>query len=228
MEQSVFTRLTAVRHGETAWNVDTRLQGQLDVPLNSRGREQARLLAQALKDEPPQAIYSSDLQRARDTAQAVGAVVGLAVQEDAGLRERHFGIWQGQTYAEVEAGWPELAERWRRREPAFGPEGGETLQGFFERSVAAVSAIVQRHAGESVLIVSHGGVLDCLYRAATHLALDAPRTWQLPNTGINRLLCTAKGYSLVGWGDVHHLDGTASLDTGHVLDESADRVGPAA
>jgi probable phosphoglycerate mutase len=228
MEQNPFARLIAVRHGETAWNVDTRLQGQLDVPLNARGCEQARLLARALSEEPPQAIYSSDLQRARVTAEAVGAAVGLPVQEDAGLRERHFGIWQGHTYAEVEVGWPEWADRWRRREPAFGPEGGETLQGFFDRSVAAVAAIVSRHAGQSVLIVSHGGVLDCLYRAATHLALDAPRTWQLPNTGINRLLCTAQGFSLVGWGDVHHLDGGVGLDTGHVLDESVDRVGPAA
>ena len=215
------TRIIAVRHGETAWNVDTRLQGQLDVPLNDRGREQARRAAQALLDEAPDVVYSSDLSRALETAQAAAAPLGRLVLTDTGLRERHFGVWQGHTYAEVEQRWPELSERWRRREAGFGPEQGETLQGFFDRVVACVTRLAAAHPGQTVLMVAHGGVLDCLYRAASRIALDAPRTWELPNTGINRLLFTGEGFTLVGWADVHHLDEAAR-------DESADRVGHAA
>lgn len=215
------TRVIAVRHGETAWNVDTRLQGQLDVPLNERGREQARRAARALRHDPPDVIYASDLSRALATAQATGELLGRAVRTDSGLRERHFGIWQGHTYAEVAEHWPEQSERWRRREAGFGPEQGETLQGFFDRVVACATRLASAHPGQTVLMVAHGGVLDCLYRAASRIALDAPRTWELPNTGINRLLYTGDGFTLVGWADVHHLDDDA-------LDESNDPVGHAA
>jgi probable phosphoglycerate mutase len=215
------TRIIAIRHGETAWNVDTRLQGQLDVPLNQRGQAQAQRAALAVAQEAPQRIYSSDLQRARDTAAALAQATGLPLLLDAGLRERHFGLWQGHTYAEVEQGWPTQSERWRRREPAFGPEGGETLQAFFDRVVATASRLAAQHPGQTVVMVAHGGVLDCLYRAATHIALDAPRTWELPNTGVNRLLWTGESFTLIGWADVSHLDDAAR-------DESADRVGSAA
>ena len=215
------TRIIALRHGETAWNVDTRLQGQLDIPLNERGQRQARLAAQALSHEEPQGLWSSDLRRARDTAAAVAASTGLALHTDSGLRERNFGIWQGHTYAEVEQRWPEASARWRRREPEFGPPGGETLQQFYDRCLDSVTGLARRHAGQTLVIVAHGGVLDCLHRAAMRIALDAPRTWELPNTGINRLLYTDQGYTLIGWGDVHHLDQQAR-------DESADRVGSAA
>jgi len=218
------TRIIAVRHGETAWNVDTRLQGQLDIPLNDRGREQARRMARSLQDDAPDVIYSSDLSRARETADAVALALGrplAAVTTDTGLRERCFGIWQGHTYAEVEQGWPAEAERWRKREPGFGPVDGETLQGFFDRSVATATRLAAAHPGQTVLLVAHGGVLDCLYRAASRMALDGPRTWELPNTGVNRLLYTGSGFTLVGWADVSHLDDDAR-------DESADRVGHAA
>ncbi|WP_374674386.1 histidine phosphatase family protein [Ideonella sp.] len=203
------TRLLAVRHGETAWNVDARLQGQLDVGLNDQGRAQAQRLAEALADEGLEAIVSSDLSRAHDTAQAVARRLGLPLVTDPGLRERHFGTFQGHTYAEVEQRWPEASARWKRREADFGAPGGETLQGFYDRVVEAVTRIASAHAGRHLLIVTHGGVLDCLYRAASRIALDAPRTWELPNTGVNRLLHTPQGLSLVGWGCVQHLQDTA-------------------
>jgi probable phosphoglycerate mutase len=209
------TRIIAMRHGETAWNVDTRLQGQLDVPLNDIGREQARRAARALAHDVPDVIYSSDLSRALETAQAAAAVLGRAITTDTGLRERCFGIWEGHTYAEVEQQWPVESEQWRLRNPAFGPAQGETLQGFFDRVVATTTRLAAAHPGQTVLLVAHGGVLDCLYRAASRMALNAPRTWELPNTGINRLLYTGHGFTLIGWGDVHHLDDSA-------LDESND------
>jgi probable phosphoglycerate mutase len=156
-------------------------------------------------------IYSSDLSRAHATAEAAAQVLGLAITSDTGLRERYFGIWQGHTYAEVEQGWPTESAQWRVRNPAFGPEQGETLQGFFDRVVTTATRLAAAHAGQTVLLVTHGGVLDCLYRAASRMALNAPRTWELPNTGINRLLYTGSGFTLIGWGDVHHLD-DAALD----------------
>lgn len=206
------TRILAVRHGETAWNVDTRLQGQIDISLNATGQEQARRLAESLADEGLDAIVCSDLVRARDTAQAVADRTGLPLATDAGLRERHFGIFQGHTYAEVERLWPEESARWRRREPGFGAEGGETLQGFYDRCVATAGRLAAAHPGRTLLLVTHGGVLDCLYRAASRVALDAPRTWELANTGVNRLLHTSEGFTLVGWGDTQHLNDDATLD----------------
>ena len=121
------TRITAVRHGETAWNRDTRIQGSLDIALNATGQWQARQLAHALADEPPCAIYSSDLQRALATAQAVAERTAAPLHLAPGLRERRFGIFEGRTFADIEAELPEHARRWRQREPDYAPEGGETL-----------------------------------------------------------------------------------------------------
>ena len=210
------TRLFALRHGQTEWNAGQRIQGQLDVPLNAAGRWQAERLAQALADEPLHALYSSDLQRALQTAQALTAAAGHRVQTDAGLRERGFGRFEGHTWAEIEQRWPEEALRWRRREPDFEPGGGESLAGFYERSVAAVQRLLARHPGQTIAIVAHGGVLDCLYRAAFGLSLQAPRTWQLGNAAINRLLWTPERLTVVGWNDTGHLeDGPAdAIDAG--------------
>ena len=200
------TRIVAVRHGETVWNAEMRMQGQLDTALSERGRRQAARAAAALADEGIEAIVSSDLARAYDTAAAIAAVVGLPVAIDPGLRERSFGIFQGYTYAEIDARWPADALRWRRHDPSFAPEGGESLIEFDARAVAAMTRIAEQARGRSILVVTHGGVLDCLYRAASGLDLDAPRTWELGNASINRLLFTGERFTLVGWSDTSHLD----------------------
>lgn len=201
------TRIVAVRHGRTAWNAEQRLQGHLDVPLDALGRAQAVRLAAALAEEGLAAIYSSDLRRAHDTAAPLAAATGLPVGTDPALRERSFGRLEGATYAEIERDWPEDALRWRRRDPDFGPGGGESLNAFYARTVAAVGAIAARHAGEAIAVFAHGGVLDCLYRAATRMDLRAPRSWQLGNAAINRLLHHGEGFVVVGWNDDAHLAG---------------------
>ncbi len=203
------TRIFALRHGETAWNVDQRIQGQLDVPLNDRGREQAARLGQALQGEGLSAVHSSDLLRAAATAQAVADICGLAVAHDAALRERAFGRFEGRTYREIEAQWPEDALRWRKREVDFAPGGGETLLDFSARCVAVFTRLAQAHRGEAIAVVAHGGVLDCLYRASARLGLDAPRTWQLGNAAINRVLFNGEGFVVIGWNDHGHLEGLA-------------------
>ena len=208
------TRIIAIRHGETAWNVDTRIQGQLDIGLNDTGHWQARRVARALAlaGETVHAIYASDLQRAWETASAIAHAVGPAPQAVQGLRERGFGIFQGHTFAEIEATWPEEARRWRQREPHWAPEGGESLTALAQRITDTTTELAQRHAGEQIVLVAHGGVMDALYRAATRQDVQAPRTWNLGNAAINRLLWTPEGLSLVGWSDTRHLDGDASLD----------------
>jgi probable phosphoglycerate mutase len=201
------TRLIVVRHGETAWNVDTRIQGHLDIPLNATGLWQARQLGDALAGEAISAIYTSDLLRARRTAQAVADATGAALVDEPGLRERAFGSFQGRTFAEVEAEQPEQARRWRQRDPDYAPDGGESLRVLRERVVDTTHRLAARHPGELVLLVTHGGVLDVLYRAATRQDIQAPRTWQLGNAAINRLLWThGHGLSLVGWADTQHLE----------------------
>jgi 2,3-bisphosphoglycerate-dependent phosphoglycerate mutase len=206
------TRIIAVRHGETAWNVDTRIQGQLDIGLNDTGRWQAHRLALALAGEPVAAIYSSDLFRAWDTALSISNAVGQSVQSVEGLRERGFGVFEGKTFKDIEALWPEQSVLWRKRVPDFAPEGGESLLLFRERITSVVSQLAARHPGEQIVLVAHGGVMDVLYRAATRQEIQAPRTWDLGNAAINRLLWTPDGLSIVGWADSHHLDETDALD----------------
>jgi probable phosphoglycerate mutase len=205
------TRLIAVRHGETAWNVDTRIQGQLDIALNDTGLWQARRVGEALADEPIAAIYASDLARAWQTALEIARPFGIEVQAEPKLRERAFGHFEGRTFADIDASLPEQARLWRTRDPAFAPEGGESLLDFRERVTSIAAQLAARHPGELVALVAHGGVMDVLYRAATGQELQAPRTWHLGNAAINRLLWTPQGFTLVGWGDTGHLD-QASLD----------------
>lgn len=205
------TRIVAIRHGETAWNVDTRIQGHLDIALNDTGQWQARQVAKALAAEPLTAIYSSDLQRAHATAHAIAQASGAPLVPEPGLRERSFGTLEGRTFAEIETELPEQARRWRQRDPHFAPEGGETLVQLRERIAATTHRLAAQHSGGLIVLVAHGGVLDVLYRLATGQELQAPRTWQLANASINRLLWTPQGLTLVGWADTQHLD-TGSRD----------------
>jgi len=207
------TRIIAIRHGETAWNVGTRIQGHLDIALNERGHWQAQRLAQALASEGLAAVYASDLSRAFETGRYVAQAAGVPIAPETGLRERGFGLFEGRTFHEIEAELPEQAQRWRKRDPHFAPEGGESLVQLQERVVSTCSRLAAQHPGELIAVVAHGGVLDVLYRAATRLDLQAARSWELGNAAINRLLWSPQGFALVGWGDVAHLSNEA-LDEG--------------
>lgn len=207
------TQIVAVRHGETAWNVDARIQGWLDIPLNTKGLWQATRAAQALSSLSVTAVYASDLWRAYATALEIGRPHQLDPITHQGLRERAFGLFQGRTFEEVQGTWPEQAERWRKRDPDFAPpQGGESLQQFKARVVASVLDIAQEHLGETIVLVAHGGVMDVLYREATRQELNATRTWELGNAAINRLLWNSEGLSLVGWNDTQHLENESLSD----------------
>jgi len=206
---SAATRIIAVRHGETDWNVDARIQGQLDIGLNDKGIWQAQCAGRALAEESFDAVYSSDLTRANATAQAIAdlAPQPLKVQRHIGLRERAFGKFEGQTYTAISEQWPEEARLWRTRDPDFAPAGGENPVQVLARVAQTVNEIAARHLGEQIVLVSHGGVMDMLYRLATQQSVSAPRTWALGNAAINRLLWTPDGMTLIGWSDTRHLDG---------------------
>lgn len=201
------TILVFIRHGTTEWNRERRIQGHIDSPLSELGRRQADQLAQALARAPLAAVYTSDLIRAVDTARPLAAALGRELQVDVRLRERHFGLFQGHTYDEAEAKWPQEFARFTRREPSYTVPGGESTIDQRARLVAGLADIVARHPGESVAVVTHGGVLDLVYRMATGLAAEAPRAQPIPNAGINRIAATLPGprLRLIDWGVSDHL-----------------------
>jgi broad specificity phosphatase PhoE len=181
-----------VRHGETDWNLERRWQGHADRPLNDTGRAQARELAERLAEEPPVAIYSSDLARARATAEIVGARLGLAVVVDARLREVDVGEWSGLTMAEVEIAYPDGIRR--RLDGGTGWEQGETYEAMGERVVTALQEIAAAHDGR-VLVVTHGGSVRAVLHAAGVPAAERPH---VHNCAVHEVVLERGGLPRVG------------------------------
>ena len=203
------TELVLVRHGVTAWNRALRFQGHIDIPLDDEGHRQAERAARRLAQEPFSAVYASTLGRARQTAEPIAQALRLPLRTDAGLRERHYGAFEGLDHDALQRDHPEAYARWRAREPDFAlPGGGEALRDFHARIEAALLRLAQAHPGERVVAVTHGGVLDCVYRIATGLALSAPRTHALPNASLNRIAWDGQRFRLLAWAEVDHLDDT--------------------
>jgi broad specificity phosphatase PhoE len=169
------TTFILVRHGETDWNRSGRWQGQADAPLNERGRDQARALADELAGEQVVAIYTSDLSRARETAEIIAARLGRRVDLDRRLREVHVGGWSGLTTEEIEARFPDEILRWHKGDPSHAFDGGETYAAMGERVVAAVNEIAARHPGEQVLVVLHGGPIRALLAHAAGITYEEQR-----------------------------------------------------
>jgi broad specificity phosphatase PhoE len=167
------TTILIARHGESDWNRERRWQGHADRPLNERGREQARALAERLAHVELDAVYSSDLRRARDTAAVVADRQGLEVQVMPELREVDVGSWSGLTRAEAEERFPDGFRRWRSGFPGW--EDGETYDAMTDRVVAAVERIGHENEGGRVLVVSHGGPIRAFHAAALGLDVHAYR-----------------------------------------------------
>jgi broad specificity phosphatase PhoE len=162
------TIILLARHGQSDWNAARRWQGHADRPLTEKGHEQARTLAARLAHIELDAVYSSDLQRAADTAAEVAREQGLEVIQLLELREVDVGSWSGLTRSEAESRFPEGFLRWREGYPGW--DDGETYEEMTERVLGAVLAIARRHEGGRVLVVSHGGPIRAIHAAA--LALD--------------------------------------------------------
>lgn len=210
MSAKGITRFCLVRHGETDWNGEKRIQGQIDIDLNAAGRVQARAVAAGLAGQGFAAAYSSDLRRAWHTAQIATTDLGLAVSPAPTLRERHFGLLQGVTSFEASVQHPELHRHHQARTPDYDYETGESLIAFAERVMVGLDDLAARHVGQSVLAFTHGGVLDIVYRAAQGKTLDAPRDFTLPNAAFNWIERDLRGWKIVCWADCRHLQ--AALD----------------
>jgi probable phosphoglycerate mutase len=200
------TRLCIVRHGETAWNAEHRVQGQLDIPLNETGLRQAQAVGKVLGAERFDVIYSSDLSRAMQTAQPTASALGMKVLQDRDLRERHYGMFERQTYAEVKGRHSAEYARFAARDPDFDFGGGESLKDFSARSIAAVSKLAKLHEGQHVLVFTHGGVLDELYRHVNGLPVSSARNFGIPNCGLNRVEFALSRWQIQAWADVAHLE----------------------
>ena len=204
------TRLCIVRHGETAWNAEGRVQGQLDIPLSEVGQAQALALAAALAGERFEAIYSSDLARVRQTAQPLATRLNLAVVADPRLRERHYGVFQNMTYAECKNRLPADYARFKAKDLDYDFGTGESLRAFNERSIACIAQLASRHPGGQILVFTHGGVLEMVHRHASQYGLSSPRGFEIPNAAVNRVEVSSTAWKITAWADVAHL--SAALD----------------
>ena len=210
------TTILLIRHGETAWNAERRLQGHLDIALNAEGERQATALGAALANEPIDRVISSDLARARQTAEAIvrarSSQAGGGIEHvdtDHQLRERCYGGFEGLLYSEIAARFPLEFAAWQARNVDGvlppGKNQGETFRGFFDRATAAILGHAARHPGQTLALVAHGGVLECAYRAALGLSLETPRDFKVHNASINRFVVEQGTLKLMSWGEIAHL-----------------------
>ena len=203
------TEIILIRHGETDWNRELRFQGHIDVPLNDIGHEQARRLGLRLAGEPVQHLISSDLMRAQQTAAPAARQLDLEVITSAALREQHFGVVEGMRADEIQTLHPRAWEDWLQfREDHAMPEG-ESARQFHARIIEALGRIAGAHAGQKLLVVTHGGVLDMVWRTARGLGLNGPRQSEIPNAGFNRIRLADAALpdqiEIVDWADTRHL-----------------------
>jgi len=205
-------RFLLVRHGETTWNQESRWQGQADVPLSDAGRVQARLLAQRLLTEGRQfhAMYASDLSRAFETAEILGQTLGVPLSPDSGWREMNIGVWSGLTTAEVMARHAVEWERLRAGED-LPRGGGETFAQFQGRLIQSAQLLAQRHNGEQIVIVTHGGAVRAFLLHCRNLPTTKFREIdKIGNTGVSEVTFALEGETIIhSVNDVSHLNGAA-------------------
>jgi probable phosphoglycerate mutase len=201
------TRFIVVRHGQTRWNVEKRVQGQEDSPLTEEGLAQAEAIAQRLSKERFDVLVSSDLGRALQTAAPIARLCGLAIVRDARLRERHFGEGEGMSYDEIDRRWPDAFSRIRETDPDAVIPGGETRRQFHDRVHQAFEALVREYEGKRVAVVTHGGVLAGLYRMVHSIPVGRPHRIAISNASYNAIAFAADAWSVETWDDVSHLGG---------------------
>ena len=222
--------LLLIRHGETEWNAERRLQGHSDIPLNQTGMHQATALGAALQHEKLDVIISSDLLRAQQTARAIGRFQDQDIITDPMWRERCYGGFESLLYSDIAARFPMEYAAWQAHDvDAHFPEGerkGETIRQFQHRIAGAVQKLFklaahsQSGGTSKIAVVAHGGVLECIYRIALNLELDAPREVSMLNASINRFTLMDEQLRLTLWGDVRHLTAlTTDLHLHAALDE---------
>lgn len=201
------THFILVRHGETIWNLEGRRQGQADSPLTPVGLAQARAIAERLRGEAVDALYTSDLGRALATAEHIGATCGLPVTPEPRLREKSFGVLEGLRPGDVEAAYPDVHARLLEKSPDYTPPGGESLAEAQARGIAALTDLAHRHAGGRVVIVSHGALLGMFMRHALGIGLVAPRHFSLQNGCLSFVSYRHRdeAWHITAMGEISHL-----------------------
>ena len=199
------TELILIRHGETDWNRELRFQGQVDAPLNAVGHEQARRVAERLAGEAVDHLLCSDLLRTRQTARPASLRLDLDSVSDAALREQDFGVVDGLRVEEIKARYPDAWAQWVRFGADHAFERGESTRDFHARAMGAVRRLVAAHAQQTLVVVTHGGVLDMIYRTARALPLSGPRQALIPNGGLNRVRVQGEAIDILDWADIRHL-----------------------
>lgn len=205
------TRFCLVRHGETDWNVQRRLQGHTDIELNESGREQALQMAYALRQINLQfdVLYTSDLQRARQTANAIENLFQMTAIADSGFRERHLGALQGMSLNDAPLVNPELWKIHLSRDLHHDMNGGESILQFSERIRCALEKLRMKHIGQTILLVSHGGAIDMMYRIACNQPLEAEKVVNVPNASLNWISHDGNAWKVERWADTAHLQNKA-------------------
>jgi probable phosphoglycerate mutase len=203
------TRLCVVRHGETEWNAERRIQGQIDIGLNATGQRQAQAAGRWLKSAGISALYASDLRRAWDTAQAIGVALQLQPVAAPELRERRYGVFEGLTYAEAATRFPEGYAAFEGRNADYAFENGESLKVMYARVTGKLCEIAALHPGQNIAVVVHGGVLDVINRFVRGNSLEMARDFLIPNAGINWIALHDGRWTLESWGETGHLAGDA-------------------
>lgn len=198
------TKVCIIRHGETDWNKEKRIQGQIDIPLNDTGRAQALAMAYNSAHFRFSAIYSSDLSRAVETAQGLSEREDLPTIQRHQLRERHYGIFQGISKDEAPAQFPDIYPLYAARDIHYDFETGESLIDFSKRVLDIFDWLARHHENQQIAVVSHAGVLDIMYRHATGRPLHTERDFHIPNSALNWLHHDGQGWHLDHWDDHHH------------------------
>ena len=200
------TRICFVRHGETDWNIEQRMQGHIDLALNANGEAQAIAAGPHFAGLPAVALYCSDLLRARQTAQPIAQALHLPIILLPALRERNCGRCEGMTFEEIAARNEDDARAIESRDPDYAaPGGGESRRQHEKRILDCIGELVSNHPGQTIVVVTHGGVLDVIYRRVRGLPSDAPRDYPIPNTGINWVTISGQQWLIESWGETGHL-----------------------
>jgi probable phosphoglycerate mutase len=208
------TTLVLIRHGETEWNREGRYQGHQDSPLTGRGMKQAGAVAKALRDEPFTAFYSSDLGRAVQTAAIIAESIGIGFQTDHRLREQHYGVLQGHDGKMARELDPVFFRSLAEGDADYSPAGGESRRQRHDRAIFALTDVVVRHPGGRVLVVTHGGIVDSLFRHVLEIPFESPRRYSLYNAALNTFGFFGGRWTLRLWGAVSHLEQSGITDAG--------------
>ncbi len=206
------THIVLIRHGETEWNALGLYQGQKNSPLTAEGRQQAMALAERLRDEPLDALYASNLERTQETAAPLVEVSGLDLRIDPRLGERHYGIFQGLARGDVEGRHPEAHAAYTAGDPDYQIPEGESTRQFYERVVECIEELAERHAGQHIAAVTHGGTIAMVIKYVLALDLAAERRFTTANTSYNLISRQADGWMLHVLGDTSHLQTTGRDD----------------